>query len=279
MKAAITPEKLGSIAGPSGLPAGKIGEGNMFAKIGIPWIARKQRTGILIPLRDDLVGTNIALLLVVAVTFGAHPLLSLLLRGSGGWLLRHLGPAGRLARDHCERAAGPTSLTVVAITLSFGLVYSTDVLVKSYEGLLNVWFDDTVGEDLFVIGEDFLSSGLQGSNFDIGFADELRRVPGVLHVNGEPAKLEKIDDRYLIVIEGMASKDGYAQNDELSYRRSLALARLWERNNVSFDPNICELQIAGSGTKGIGRFSGSDEVKNQRFLIQIVPKIGDIGSK
>jgi outer membrane protein OmpA-like peptidoglycan-associated protein len=85
--------------------------------------------------------------------------------------------------------------------------------------------------------------------------------------------------KYLIVIEGMASKDGYAQNDELSYRRSLALARLWERNKVSFDPNICELQIAGSGTKGIGRFSGDDEFKNQRFLIQIVPKIGDIEIK
>ena len=82
--------------------------------------------------------------------------------------------------------------------------------------------------------------------------------------------------KYLIVIEGMASEDGYPLNDVLSYQRALALARLWKSKNVTFDQNYCELQVAGSGTGGVGRFSGGDEYKNQRFLIQIVPKIGDM---
>lgn len=93
------------------------------------------------------------------------------------------------------------------------------------------------------------------------------------------SKYQNENIKYLIVIEGMASIDTYSQNDILSYQRALALARFWKENNVVFDANFCELQIAGSGTGGIGRFTGKDEYKNQRFLIQIVPKIGDIEGK
>ena len=89
-------------------------------------------------------------------------------------------------------------------------------------------------------------------------------------------RYKKFDIKYLIVIEGMASKDSYKYNYELSYRRSLALYRFWKKNNIIFDPKICEVQIAGSGTDGIREFSGADEKKNQQFLIHIIPKIGKI---
>jgi outer membrane protein OmpA-like peptidoglycan-associated protein len=81
--------------------------------------------------------------------------------------------------------------------------------------------------------------------------------------------------KYLIVIEGMASNDNYQYNDELSYQRALALYRFWKDSGVEFDTEICDLQIAGSGTRGIGRYVGNEK-KNQRFLIHIVPKIGNI---
>jgi len=90
------------------------------------------------------------------------------------------------------------------------------------------------------------------------------------------SKYQHENIKYLIVIEGMASNDGYPYNDYLSYQRALSLYKFWKDNNIEFDPNFCELQIAGSGTGGIGRYAGKDEYKNQRFLIQIVPKIGDI---
>lgn len=80
--------------------------------------------------------------------------------------------------------------------------------------------------------------------------------------------------KYMIIIEGMASKDSYEHNNELSYKRALALYNLWINNDIYFDNNICELQIAGSGVNGVGR---SDiESENQQFLIQIIPKIGNV---
>lgn len=79
---------------------------------------------------------------------------------------------------------------------------------------------------------------------------------------------------YMVVIEGMASKDNYPYNFELSYQRALALYRLWQESGIRLDESLCELQIAGSGTAGVGR--SGEEALNQRFLIQIIPKIGTL---
>ncbi len=81
--------------------------------------------------------------------------------------------------------------------------------------------------------------------------------------------------KYMLVIEGSASKDNYSRNYELSYARALQLFRLWEQRGITFDKDRIEVIIAGSGTGGIGRVQG-DEKKNQRFLIQIIPKVGTI---
>ena len=79
---------------------------------------------------------------------------------------------------------------------------------------------------------------------------------------------------YMVVIEGMASMDNYERNFQLSYERSLALYNLWQGAGIRLDASTCELQIAGSGTAGVGR--SSNEARNQRFLIQIIPKIGTV---
>ena len=89
-------------------------------------------------------------------------------------------------------------------------------------------------------------------------------------------KFKDLEIKYLIVIEGMSSRDSYSRNFELSYERALALYKFWNANNIKFDPKICEIQIAGSGTDGVREYSGIDEFKNQQFLIHIVPKIGEI---
>jgi outer membrane protein OmpA-like peptidoglycan-associated protein len=80
--------------------------------------------------------------------------------------------------------------------------------------------------------------------------------------------------KYLVVIEGMASNDQYQLNYELSYERALSLFNFWKNKAINFDPDICEVQIAGSGIGGVGR--DAIEINNQRFLIQIIPKIGEI---
>jgi outer membrane protein OmpA-like peptidoglycan-associated protein len=87
------------------------------------------------------------------------------------------------------------------------------------------------------------------------------------------------DIKYVVIIEGMASNDWYIDNYPLSYKRAWAVMKLWQRYGIMPDQSVCEVQVAGSGTGGIGRFPVKDEIKNQRILIQIVPKIGEIKIK
>ena len=87
--------------------------------------------------------------------------------------------------------------------------------------------------------------------------------------------------KYLVVIEGQASADGYHindyfNNDVLSYQRSLELHKYWKKNGIDFSSMPkCELVISGSGEKGVPR-DISSETNNQRFFIHIVPVIGNI---
>lgn len=86
-------------------------------------------------------------------------------------------------------------------------------------------------------------------------------------------ELQDTSYRYLIIIEGMASADKYPENEVLSYKRALALYHFWnEHPEVKLDSKVTEIQIAGSGEGGMGRYQGKDVNKNQRFLIQIIPK-------
>jgi outer membrane protein OmpA-like peptidoglycan-associated protein len=90
------------------------------------------------------------------------------------------------------------------------------------------------------------------------------------------ANIDTLDDiKYALIIEGQASKDTYAKNYQLSYERALALKQLWEKNGIRFSPDKAEVLISGSGTGGAGRVA-TDEKLNQRFLIQIIPKVGTI---
>lgn len=82
---------------------------------------------------------------------------------------------------------------------------------------------------------------------------------------------QNTDVRYLIIVEGMASKDNYQKNYELSYARAKSLYELWtNQGGLYFDPEFTEVLLCGSGTGGVGR--SENEPENQRFLIQIIPK-------
>lgn len=95
-------------------------------------------------------------------------------------------------------------------------------------------------------------------------------------INTLKTKYAYQDIKYVVIIEGMASRDNYADNYGLSYKRALSVLSLWKREKIRFDHSVCEIQIAGSGIGGIGRYPPSQEIQNQRILIQIVPKIGEI---
>ncbi|MBV6403810.1 MAG: hypothetical protein IT228_11930 [Flavobacteriales bacterium] len=109
----------------------------------------------------------------------------------------------------------------------------------------------------------------QDENYLVGVGSAINTL-----INTLKTKYVGQDIKYLVVIEGMASKDGYMDNFPLSYKRAWAVLKLWQQHGVVPDQTICEVQIAGSGIGGIGR--DHNETKNQRILIQIVPKIGKI---
>lgn len=115
----------------------------------------------------------------------------------------------------------------------------------------------------------------------INVGRSLMNVVNVLNLKKEDPEFNKMDITYLVVIEGMASKDNYYDNDRLSYTRALSLYYLWKRNGIDFENSQCEVQISGSGVRGLGRYNqdGAHPEKehlNQRILIQIIPKIGKI---
>ena len=78
--------------------------------------------------------------------------------------------------------------------------------------------------------------------------------------------------KYLLVIEGMSSKDSFNKNYELSYCRAKSIHDFWLSNGIEFDSDIYEVQISGSGIGGIRDYSGLEEYKNQQVLIHIIPK-------
>lgn len=107
--------------------------------------------------------------------------------------------------------------------------------------------------------------------------------------------LSRNDNKYLLIIEGQASRNSINQTDlnySLSFQRALTLMKFWKDIcHIDFGTN-CEIQIAGSGD---GRYNfgytgseythrfeqldntlmrerGENEYKNQRFVIHIIPK-------
>lgn len=89
---------------------------------------------------------------------------------------------------------------------------------------------------------------------------------------------QKYKAQYLLIIEGQASKDNFIRNNELSYERALALVNYWKNNGVYFNSEQCEVIVSGSGQDGTLRIQPdvAGNVKNQRFLIHILPKPGVI---
>lgn len=128
----------------------------------------------------------------------------------------------------------------------------------------------------YVLNRD-IHFALQKTNIDSSDRHFLEMVGGSIRdlIDTLKTKYAGEDIRYVVIIEGMASKDPFPDNFPLSYRRALAVKRVWDSSRIVLDSSVCEVQIAGSGTEGLGRDT-TDESKNQRILIQIVPKIGKL---
>jgi len=134
-----------------------------------------------------------------------------------------------------------------------------------------------------------LSVQYQAYGFDIDSITDKTLLPDIEETGRVIIKTIKKfqnseDIKYLVIIEGQASKDGYFKddffnNDVLSYLRALNLKKYWISKGINLDVlNNCELIVAGSGEGGTPREQPDNlkNIKNQRFLIHIIPKTGEI---
>lgn len=114
---------------------------------------------------------------------------------------------------------------------------------------------------------------------------KLRDISYVLAVVGSASNLYK--DKYHPRYDSYAYTNYENWNYILSYQRAKSLYDFWKINNiVDFDSpryhDVLELVLAGNGLGGVGRYNSSsnnyetEEFKNQRFLIQIIPKVGRV---
>ena len=131
----------------------------------------------------------------------------------------------------------------------------------------------------------------QDENGDVAGASKVRSdlVSAAKEIKNTIENLQKNDSiktniKYLVVIEGQASKarfdeDEWHNNNTLSYLRALKLYEFWrDQAQIDFKKmEKCELVICGSGEEGVPR--DKIDINNQRFLIHIVPVIGDIHLK
>ena len=119
-----------------------------------------------------------------------------------------------------------------------------------------------------------------GSIKKVGNTVKSRKMSGYLQKFLDKAQKEFGDTvKYLLIIEGQASNDGYSRNYELSYDRALSFFNYLKQNrNVDLRRDNCEVLICGSGTHGAMRAEPDNATNknNQRFLIHVLPKPGII---
>lgn len=133
-------------------------------------------------------------------------------------------------------------------------------------------------------------------NFDVKFKIEDDAITNISKVEREmllsvgktlqafidSASINNPQVQYLLIVEGQASRDGIEQMDynyDLSYRRAKNLKKYWDSNKILFNAGNCEVLISGSGDgrlSGTGLMRETEEASNQRFLIHILPKPGQI---
>ena len=148
----------------------------------------------------------------------------------------------------------------------------------------------------FALGKSQIQRG-DLNNYDVT-ATKIESVGKQLQITIDNLARNKADNpamnnvSYLVIISGYASHlvSGSQISDyELSYQRAYNLWGYWKNIGIDFEANkykgLIDLQIAGNGWGGVGRFERdpenfmANETKNQRFIIQIVPKIGNTNTE
>jgi len=144
--------------------------------------------------------------------------------------------------------------------LENGGLYEYNKICKRFELKSDILFDQNSAQIPKSVLHNLITAGHQLNNLLMRFK------------NNEQVK-------FIIVIEGRAAKHENARLNlkyknnvkDLGYSRSLALYNLWTANGITLNNNNSEVFISSTGFDGLCRYSGTEEGKNKRFIIQVIP--------
>ena len=188
-------------------------------------------------------------------------------------------------------------ITLVLFVISFTKYRVSETTVEKIDQVVNL--DSLIDKKLFVYSAEFKRFELKERiEFERGqytipdssislLAEAGKSLFSLVNKLINRTKDYKDTIRYMVLIEGMASVTDIdtVYNAGLSYNRARSVKQLWENLGIKFDPSFCEVQVAGSGFGGLGRFppvqkkgafNNLDDSKNQRIILHITPKIGKL---
>lgn len=183
---------------------------------------------------------------------------------------------------------------VVATTLALGFRYQASIYEADAKELARIREIASAAERLTDDSTFYFNAAQSRFELrnDFQYEEETATIPLEAHASLIAAgrKIQDVlasvegkgDVRFKVVIEGRAARflekgkrglnaDRYGNTKDLSYRRALALAKLWEANGIDLMAGQAELFIAGSGFEGKGRYAEREEELNKQIIVQVIP--------
>lgn len=144
--------------------------------------------------------------------------------------------------------------------LEKGGLYEYNSICKRFELKSDILFDQNSAQIPRSVLHNLLTAGHQLNNLLMRFKDN-KQVKFIVIIEGRAAKHEnaRLNLRYKNNVK------------DLGYSRSLALYNLWMANGITLNNNNSEVFISSTGFDGLCRYSGTEEGKNKRFIIQVIP--------
>jgi putative ABC transport system permease protein len=191
--------------------------------------------------------SGVVLLLVGAVV--ATPLLTM----TAGRLLQPLarvtlGLQARLAADNLVRSPGRTGLVIAALAATGGLMVQTAGFLRSTEGAIHEWIDDSIAADLFISCGSPITKAAKALPMHESLIDEVRALDGVDTVLG--VRFHEIDFRDHMVFLLALDPAAFGSNTERALARNLGrFARLREGETALVSENFAALYHVAVGDR------------------------------
>ncbi len=165
---------------------------------------------IAVPAALQFVITNMAVVVMsVGAMFVIPATVHFWVRVLSSFLKRLYGGEGELGTRNVARNKQRTTMTVIALMVSIGMVYSIQALAQSFRKDIDAWIDGYIGGDLYVW------SG-QALRYDLG--RRLEAVPGVAAVT----PMRRVEVKVFLA-DGTQDTIAFYAYDPESYRRVTSL--------------------------------------------------------